>query len=213
MKFPDGLLARSRAEGKRIVPGRGAPSLGRTRGRMSRASTVLSGIRAIPDDRLGESAEAKPQSRAVSAGVVLEETSRISNSGHSLAKENTPFLMSDGHRSCARDMLSISARRRNSGRGLRCAAGDGRGAGADCDRKEGRPDLSLFPGQLSLVDGPADLPVGRAVGRHRDRRGSPRRPRARGPRRRRQRLVRRMGQHGRHASRRAAASAKRRATR
>ena len=65
------------------------------------------------------------------------------------------------------------------------------------DRPQGRSGLHLFSDQLPLVDGPAAEPERGAVGRRRDRRGQPRRPRAQGQGRRRQGLVRGMGAHGR----------------
>ena len=65
------------------------------------------------------------------------------------------------------------------------------------DRKDD-PAFIYFPDQLPLVDGAAAVPVGRALGRRRDRRGQPRRPRVARQDRRRQRLVRGMGADGRH---------------
>ena len=65
------------------------------------------------------------------------------------------------------------------------------------ERPQRRSGFHLFPHQLSLVDGAVAVPLRRAVGRRRDRRGQPRRPRVARQDRRRQRLVRGMGAHGR----------------
>ena len=65
-------------------------------------------------------------------------------------------------------------------------------------RPQQRSGVSVFSRQLPLVDGAADLPLGRAVGRRRDRRRQPRRPRAARQGRRRRRVVRGMDPHGRH---------------
>ena len=50
------------------------------------------------------------------------------------------------------------------------------------DRPQRRSGLHLFPDQLPLVDGAAAVPFRRAMGRRRDRRGQPGRPRARATR-------------------------------
>ena len=64
------------------------------------------------------------------------------------------------------------------------------------DRPQRRPRLPLLSRQLSLVHGPADLPLRRTVDRRGDRRGASGRPGARRPCRRRSRLVRGVDPHG-----------------
>ena len=73
------------------------------------------------------------------------------------------------------------------------------------ERPQRRSGLHLFPDQLPLVDGTAAVPVRRALGRRRDRRGQPRRPRAARQGRRRQRPGSTNGRAWATRSRRAAA--------